>query len=138
MFSYFLSVLAARVAAVLCLVMVLLPYALRGNRVSRKLGLAPQSTSPYLRRLWPHFWVGYLIAGLTVLHVGLAMGLMRRAEATGIWGATAALFMLIFEIVLGLSLKDPGLSRRRVLRRIHFWVMVSFIAALGIHLVFNG
>lgn len=138
MFSYFVSVLAARVATVLCLVVALLPYVLRGNRLSPKLGLTAQGNTPYLRRLWLHFWVGYLIAGLTVLHVGMVMESMGRANVVGIWAASAALSLLVFEIVLGLSLKDPGLSGRRVLRRIHFWGMVSFVAALGIHLVFNG
>ena len=51
---------------------------------------------------------------------------------------TGAFFLLLFEIVLGLNLKEEGVGSRRPVRRLHFWTMVGFIAALGLHLWLNG
>ena len=136
MVGYLAGALAGRVAVLLCAVAIALPYALRRGRFNR--GVEKSRKAPYLRRLWPHFWAGYLILALTVLHVGAAMGAMQRASSTGIKAATAAFFLLILEIVLGLTLKEERLVERRGLRRIHFWVMVSLVGTLGMHLWFNG
>lgn len=138
MASYFIGGLAGRVATVLCVLLIALPYVLRRNRLSRGLGLAQEHAAPYLRRLWPHFWVGYAVLALSTLHAGTVMGAMGRANGTGIWAATAAFFLLLFEIVLGLSLKDEQVSPRRPLRRLHFWMMAGFVGALGVHLCLNA
>jgi hypothetical protein len=81
--------------------------------------------------------MGYLIAALTVVHVGMVMGAMGRANAAGIWAATAGFFLMVVEIAIGLSLREAGAERRR-LRTLHFWTMTAFAASLGIHLVLNG
>jgi hypothetical protein len=138
MFSYLVGALAARVAAVLCIVVVILPYFLRGNRFRHSFGITSSSPKPYLHRLWPHFWAGYFIAGLTGLHISLATGSIGRANVIGIWAASVSLLLLMLEIALGLSFKEPTLKMRKTLRRTHFWVMVVFVGALGIHLLFNG
>jgi hypothetical protein len=88
--------------------------------------------------LWPHFWVGYFVLALSTLHAGTVMSAMVRANGAGIWAAAAAFFLLVFEIVLGLSLKDEAFSPRRPLRRLHFWMMAGFVGALGVHLWLNG
>jgi hypothetical protein len=119
-------------------VVVALPYLLRRNRLSRGLGLAQGHARPYLRRLRPHFWVGYFILGLSVVHAGTVMGAMGRANGIGIVPATGAFFLLLFEIALGLNLKDTRLATRRPVRRLHFWTMVGFAGALGLHLWLNG
>jgi hypothetical protein len=137
MLVYFVGMLAGRVATALCVLVIALPYVLRRNRLSRGLGLA-QDAAPYLRRLWPHFWVGYAIFALSVLHAGSVGRAMGRANGTGIWAATVAFFLLLFEIVLGLSLKDEALAGRRQLRRIHFWTMAAFAVTLAIHLWLNS
>jgi hypothetical protein len=136
MIGYLIGALAGRVAAVLCVVAIALPYVLRRNRLSRGLGFAQEHAAPYLRRLWPHFWIGYAILGLSTVHAG-SVG-MRGANGAGIWAATVAFFLRLFEIVVGLSLKDNQLATRRPLRRIHFWTMTGFVAALGLHLWWNG
>ncbi len=138
MLVYVVGSVAARIAAVLCVVVIVLPYWLRRNRFSRGLGLAQEHAAPYLRRLWPHFWMGYLVLALSFLHAGTVMGAMRRANGAGIWAAAAAFVLLSFEIALGLSLREQRLKLRRPLRRIHFWVMVLFAGLLGMHLWFNG
>jgi hypothetical protein len=138
MMVYLIGILAGRVATVLCVVLIALPYLLRRNRLSRGLGLAREYASPYLRRLWPHFWVGYLVLALSALHAGTVMRAMGRTNNVGVLAATAAFFLLLFEIVLGLSLKDEECSPRRPLRRLHFWMMVGFVGALGVHLLLNA
>jgi hypothetical protein len=138
MTAYLIGSLAGRVATVLCVLVVALPYLLRRNRLSRGLGLAQEHAAPYLRRLWPHFWVGYLILALSLLHAGTVMGAMARANGAGIWAATGAFLLLLIEIIVGLSLKDERTSPRRTPRRIHFGVMAGFVGALGLHLWLNG
>lgn len=137
MLVYFVGMLAGRVATALCVLVIALPYVLRRNRLSRGLGLA-QDAAPYLRRLWPHFRLGYAILALSVLHAGSVGRAMGRANGTGIWAATAAFFLLLFEIVWGLSLKDEALAGRRRLRRIHFWTMAAFVVTLAVHLWLNA
>ncbi len=134
---YLFGCLAGRIATVLCAVVIALPYLLRRNRLSRGLGFAQEHATPYLRRLWPHFWVGYSILALTVVHMGSVMGAMGRANGAGIWAATGALFLLLVEITQGLNLKDERLPARRPARRLHFWTMVGFVAALSLHLWWN-
>jgi hypothetical protein len=135
---YLIGSLAGRVAAMLCVVVIALPYLLRRNRLSRGLGLAQEHAPPYLRRLWPHFWVGYLVLGLSTLHAGTVARALGRANGTGILAATAAFFLLWFEIVLGLSLRDEALAARRSMRRIHFWIMAALVGSLGIHWWLNA
>jgi hypothetical protein len=138
MLDYLIGGLAARVATALVVLAIALPYVLRRNRLSRGLGLAQADAAPYLRRLWPHFWVGYGVLALSTLHAGTVMRAMGRANSWGILGATAAFFLLLFEIILGLSLKDERLKERPPLRRLHFWTMTAFVAALLAHLWFNA
>jgi hypothetical protein len=138
MIPYLIGSVTGRVATVLCVVVIVLPYLLRRNRLSRGLGLAQEHATPYLRRLWPHFWIGYAILALSVVHAGTVMGEMGRANVAGIWAGTAVFFLLLFEMVLGLTLKDDRLAERRPLRRIHFWTMTAIVTALGLHLWRNG
>ena len=129
---------AARVSVLLCVLSIVLPYLLRRNRLSRGLGFAQEHASPYLHRLWPHFWSGYSILALSTLHAGTVMRAMGRANANGILAATAAFFVLVFEIAVGLTLKQDGLPQRRPLRRLHFWMMTIFVVTLGLHLWWNA
>ena len=138
MMVYLIASLTGRVATVLCVLVILLPYPLRRNQLRRGLGLAQGQAAPYLRRLWPHFWVGYAIVGLTAVHAGTVMGVMGRANRGGILAATGAFFMLLFEIALGANLKEQVLSARQPLRRLHFWTMAAFVGALGVHMWLNG
>ena len=137
MLAYVVGVLAARIATLLCVVTIALPYLLRGNRL-RRIGLAPERAVPYLRRLWPHFWTGYVILGLSTLHAATLMGAMKRANGVGVWAATGALFLLVYEVAVGLVLKDQRVDGRRSLRRIHFWIMLAFATTLLLHLAMNG
>jgi hypothetical protein len=138
MTTYLVSILAGRVAVVLCVCAILLPYLLRRNRLSVILGLAQQHASPYLHRLWPHFWLGYVILALSIVHAGTVAGVMSRANPAGIWAATIALFLLLLEVLLGLSLKDDRLTGRTSVRRVHFWTMTVLAGSLAAHLWLNA
>ena len=135
MLLLFFGALAARIATVLAAVTVALPYLLR--RRARQQGTISQRPSSFIRRLWPHFWAGYVIAAFTMLHMFAAMNAIARANVAGIWAATLAFFLLLFEIIVGLSLKEQPSVGRKALRRFHFWAMFLFLGALGMHLALN-
>jgi len=132
MLIYAAGSLAARIATVLCALVIALPYFLRRGRPSAA------GATPYLRRLWLHFWAGYAVLGLSFFHAGTVMRAMGRADARGIWAATASFFLLMFEVVLGLSLRAATLGSRRLVRQVHFWVMIVFAGLLVTHLWLNG
>ena len=81
---------------------------------------------------------GCVILALSMVHAGTVPRAMGRANSIGILAATGAFFLLLLEVVLGLSLKDEGVSGRRLLRRAHFWTMAVCVAALPVHLWLNG
>jgi len=108
----------------------MMPYLLR--RVSR-------AKTPYLRRLWPHYWLGYLALLFSSAHAWLAMrsGNMRGIDSTGVWIATIALLIMLWQIAVGFMLKDPTQSNRRTLRRIHFWAVTSVAGFIVVHIALN-
>jgi hypothetical protein len=136
--TFLVSVVSGRLAAALIPCTILLPYLLRRNRLSKTLGLAQEHAVPYLNRLWPHVWLGYFILGLSVVHSGTVMAAMAHANQAGVWAATVALFLLILEVTLGLSLKTVGITERTSARRFHFWTMTGIVGSLGTHLWLNG
>ena len=136
MLAYVVGVLAARIATLLCVVTIALPYLVRRNHLSR-FGLFQDRTVSYLMRLRPHFWTGYVILGLSTLHAGTTMGAMSRANRVGVWAATVAFFLLVYEIAVGLALKDQQAGGRS-LRKIHYWIMLAFATALVLHLAMDG
>lgn len=138
MLRYVINSLAARSATVLCLLVAALPYLLRPSQLSRRIGLAQGNPARYLPRLWPHFWTGYLSLALSFVHASLAMPPKARTSPVGILAATTALFLLLGEVAVGLTLKEDRTTTRGPLRRIHFWIMMGFAGALTIHLWLNG
>lgn len=97
-------------------------------------------SGPALQRMQAHYWLGYLIAVLVLLHAGVSMGggVALRSQATGIYLASGALALVVVQVFLGLLLREPSLRRRAVMQRRHFWVMVGIVAlALG-HIALNS
>jgi hypothetical protein len=95
---------------------------------------------PYLARLWPHYWLGYLLIALSLLHTVLPMrpGGMRGQNATGLWLATAGLVALLLQLVLGLYLQDTKLEERRGMRSWHYWLMFVVAVTVVGHVWLNG
>jgi hypothetical protein len=100
---------------------------------------APQSRSPYLRRMWPHYWLGYLAFLVSFVHAWFAMrtGNMRGINSAGVWIATVALFVILWQIAVGLMLRNPTEPNRRALRRTHFWTMASVAGLIVVHITLN-
>jgi hypothetical protein len=122
--------------AALTAVTVALPYLVR-----------PRFPAPaaYLERLRPHYWIGATIAGLTLLHAGLAMSAGPAPGgagwAVGIWMATGAMLLVFGQVSLGLGLARPGgvsPAERVRRRRLHFLAMTLLVAAGAAHVALNG
>lgn len=107
-----------------------MPYLLRRS---------PGSKLPYLQRMWPHYWLGYLAFFISFTHAWSAMrsGNMRGMNLSGVWIATLALLVILWQIGVGLLLRNPTQSRRRDLRRLHFWTMALVAGLIVIHIVLN-
>jgi hypothetical protein len=130
-----ISVLAASsgwVVAGLTAVTISLPFLLR-----RRLRWA----STYLERLRPHYWIGFTIAGLSLVHAGLAMSSGPApggvSWTVGIWVATGALLLVFGQLSLGLGLRQPGGADRKRRRRLHLVTMALLVAAGAGHVVLN-
>lgn len=95
---------------------------------------------PIWQRLRRHYWLGYAIAALTVIHaaVSTGAGLALRANMTGVYLATGALLLVVTQVFLGLLLREPSLRRRVVVRRRHFWVMMGIVALVLGHIALNS
>jgi len=138
--SFFYTSASAWFASILIGVEILLPYLLRRTRLSEALGVAQGYVKPYLQRMWPHYWAGYLLLLLSFVHASIAMnaGYMKRANRMGLWFATGALGLLFLQAALGLVLQDPKLEARRLVRRWHFWTMLAIAVAVAIHIWLNA
>jgi hypothetical protein len=118
---------------------ILLPYLLRRTTLSQWLGTV-RSDGPYLQRMWAHYWMGYLVAPLALLHAWIPMQARgaRGANMAGLWTATVSLVLLFFQIVLGLGLRANAPPDRQRNRRIHYWVMLGIVVTVTAHIWLNG
>jgi hypothetical protein len=88
-----------------------------------------------------HYWLGYAIAALAVVH---GMGSMTRdivghAHAAGLKLASFALLAAVGEVGIGLWLRRPGGTRRRqLIRRLHFAVMTLLVALVAVHVALDS
>jgi len=124
------------VLVVLLAATIALPYLIR----SRRFALEDVSRVPWRTRLRPHYWLGYVGAGIVLAHAWVPMraGWAMRSNATGLYLASGALLLLCAQIVLGLRLRQTRGNLRRRLRRAHFWIMATAVAlALG-HIGLNS
>lgn len=117
----------------------LLPYLLRRTALSRRLGIELVSSQPYLGRMWPHYWVGYSIAGVSTIHAWLSMSTGHmRTSVTGLRMATVALGLVWLQLWIGLMLRQPmAASERKVLRVCHFWGMFAIAVLVALHIGVN-
>lgn len=93
-----------------------------------------------LPRMTAHYWLGYGIATLVLVHAVAAMSGVRvaRLDQLGLYLATAALLVTFAQVFIGLTLREQSPSRRSSLRRRHFWTMLVLVAlALG-HIALNS
>ena len=119
-----------------------LPYVIRNSAKHSTGTPRGETTSMHRRslrtRLWPHYWLGYALVALIIMHSSFVMGpAMVRSDPAGIWAATLALFILLLQVGLGLQVKS-GANDQRNLRRWHFWSMIAFVGFVLTHLLRNG
>jgi hypothetical protein len=120
---------------------VLTPYLLRTNRLSEWLGTVKfASKLPYLQRMWPHYWIGYVLVVLAVIHTWVPMQARRMGltNGTGLWIATVALLLMLVQGTIGWWLKDPTFAPRGATRRWHYRLMFGIVMLVGAHLWLNG
>jgi len=117
---------------VLLVATILYPFLLRSGM------LGP--VQPFLKRMRFHYWLGYSIAGILLIHVLVSMsaGLANRTSALGLDLATVALLLIVGQVMLGRQLSWPKLSMRRLVRRWHFWVMIGIVALVLGHVALNS
>ena len=93
--------------------------------------------APTIRRMRPHYVVGYAAFAVALIHVFYAMGLMRSADSAGLRYATAGLAVLALQTFVGASLQDAG-SYRRLLRAWHLTAFAALVVLVAIHVIANG
>jgi hypothetical protein len=138
--TYLLTESSGWVIAGLTVLTIVLPYLFRRRLVLAGVRLGRAGT--YLERLSPHYTIGLTIAGLSLVHAGLAVSsaptTSNPAWAPGIWVATGALFLVFGQLSVGLGLRDPREPARRRQRRVHFAFMTVLVVAGAVHLLLNG
>jgi len=119
---------------------ILLPPLVRPTALSRGLGLIFPDAKPYLLRLRPHYWLGYLIAALALAHglAAITSGLSRGVDQLGLDFAVGALILLVAQLLIGRTLSEPWLTRRPELRRWHFRATLVLIILILGHLIFDS
>lgn len=140
MTPYFFTSVTGRIALLLLALDILLPYLLRRTRLSQFLGLdRGQAASPYLHRMWPHYWCGYALAFFSLAHTWVSMqsANMKRINMTGLWFATVAIVLLLFQVALGLFLQDRALPTSKLIRSWHYWLMLALVVLIGAHAWLN-
>jgi hypothetical protein len=138
--TYFATAVAGWLGVIFLGAVAVLPYMLRRSRLSVKLGISLPSAQPYLRRMWPHYWLAYAATGLSFLHAWVVMsrGRMVRTSSAGLYLATIALLLLLLQVSMGLALQQKILPERRSIRSWHFWTMVAVVVLVVGHLWMNG
>ena len=99
----------------------------------------PRPTKPFLRRMSPHFWLGYLTLLVSFAHAWFSMsgGNMHGIDIPGVWIATVALLVIMGQAGIGLMLTNPAQPQRRALRRTHFWTMMLLAGLIVVNVVRN-
>lgn len=139
MLNYFATAGTGWLAVIAIALGGLLPYLLRRTVISCATGLDLVSGRPYLARMWPHYWIGYTVAGVSTMHASLPMmKAPMRFDPEGLWLATVALAMLWLQVWTGLLLREPMAPRTRVaLRRFHFWTIFLTVTLIALHIRIN-
>lgn len=117
-----------------------LPYRLRRRPAAAAAPPAGGRPAPWAR-LRLHFWFGYAIAGLALVHTGISMSrqIVGRAHHAGLRIASLALLLALVEVLLGLWLRrrtDP--AARVTVRRIHFWAMAALAVLVVAHVALDS
>jgi cytochrome b561 len=138
--AFFIAGVSGWLGTILIAMVALLPYMLRRSPLGVRLGVVLPSNQPYLRRMWPHFWLAYAATALSFVHAWALMSrrAMARDNPSGLYLATLALSLLFLQIMLGLTLQQRRLPGRKAVRNWHFWTMAGVVILVGAHIWLNG
>jgi hypothetical protein len=130
--SYTITSATGWIMMILLVATIIYPFLLRSGL------LGP--VQPFLKRMRLHYWLGYSITGLMLVHLWIPMsaGLAGKVNAIGLDLATVAMFLVFAQVALGSQLSRPKLSVRRVVRRWHFWVMLGIVIFVLSHVALNS
>ena len=132
MLSYDITSVTGWLLIVLLIVTILYPFLLRRGL------LGP--VQPFLQRMRLHYWLGYGIAGIVLIHAWIPMSarFAGQVNATGLYLGTGALLLIFLQVMIGRNLSWPKLSLRRVVRGWHFWVMIGMVVFVLGHVVLDS
>jgi hypothetical protein len=132
MLAYTITSATGWVLIVLLIATIIYPFLLRNGL------LGP--VQPFLKRMRLHYWLGYSIAVIVLVHLLIPMtaALAGRVNPVGLYLATIALILIFVQVSLGRRLSWPKLPIRRVVRRWHFGVMVGIVVFVLGHIALNS
>lgn len=132
MLSYDITSITGWLLMACLLVTIVYPFLLR-------LGLLGP-VQPFLRRMRLHYWLGYGIAVIVLVHAWIPMSarLAGQVNAAGLYLGTGALLLIFVQVMIGRNLSWPKLSLRRVVRRWHFWIMIGIVVFVIGHVVLDS
>jgi cytochrome b561 len=86
-----------------------------------------------------HYALGVVIPVAALLHAwpSMSTGRMGSFNKAGLFVATAALFVIVYQVGLGVSLYAAKGAARRPVRRAHFWTMALIVLLVTGHIVLN-
>lgn len=133
--AMFITSVSGFLALFLILIGVTLPYVLRWQ--ARRSG---NDAALIWGRIRVHSWIGYAVLVLVLLHMYVSMGagMARFTSTLGLNLATLGLLLIFAQLALGLSLTSADTTGRRVIRRVHFAVMLGILAIVSLHLALNS
>ncbi|HLX07661.1 MAG TPA: hypothetical protein VKY89_07335 [Thermoanaerobaculia bacterium] len=91
--------------------------------------------------LFLHYWLGYAIAALALVHgmASMTRGIAGRAHPLGLQLASLALLAALGEVAIGLQLRRQRTPwSRAAVRRVHFWVMALLVALVAAHVALDS
>ncbi|HUL15833.1 MAG TPA: hypothetical protein VLV88_07540 [Terriglobales bacterium] len=105
----------------------------------RKSPISPASSTSFFASMRPHFWLGYALPVLALIHAWIPMssGHMPHTSLTGLRLATYALGLLLLQAFLGVAMRSTKGIAHIVLRRVHFTAMISIAVLIAAHIYLN-
>ena len=125
MFAFLWTASTGWIAVLLLAAASVLPFVLRWLRVKGANGMRA------------HYFLGFAIPALALVHSSFTMMRMRGLDTTGIWFATIALVGLFVQMSLGIELRAPPWGKPRRLRRWHLVMMLATSGFIAGHIVLN-
>ena len=132
MSAYFITSVTGWILMALLLATIVYPFLLRSGL------LGP--VQPFLKRMRFHYWLGYSIAVIVLVHLWIPMSarLAGSVNAAGLYLATVALILIYVQVTLGRRLRQPKLAMRNIVRRWHFWTMMGIVTFVLGHIALNS